>query len=223
MRATAKAAGFTIIEMATVIIILGAVFLMTLKGRDFLQVVQAYMAGYQIQQYQARILAYEGEYRALPGDDINAPRRYGRDNAVFIKFGAVVTTAGDNKIDGALFDVTNPNGENFMVWRDLRYAGAVGGDPSLAGSSAMPPNPFGGVFGIDEGNLGQETASLCATRVPGRAAEIMDNRLDDGVINTGRVVATARYDVAVFNHFDEPDDAPYDYEKQYIICAPIFP
>jgi hypothetical protein len=111
-----------------------------------------------------------------------------------------------------------------MAWRDLRYAGLVKGDPKWAGESAAPENPFGGIYGFDEGNLGQSGGSLCATRVPGRAAQIIDRNMDDGVINKGRVVATSLYDVVgAHNHFNAPDSAPYDYAKQYIICVPILP
>tara|TARA_R110000868_G_scaffold53617_4_gene168001 strand:- start:1657 stop:1923 length:267 start_codon:yes stop_codon:yes gene_type:complete len=88
----------------------------------------------------------------------------------------------------------------------------------------MPENPFGGVYGFDEGNLGQSSGSLCTTRIPGRAAQMIDDRMDDGIINRGKVVATSRYDaVEAKNHFDAPDFEPYDFEKEYIICAPILP
>jgi hypothetical protein len=73
------------------------------------------------------------------------------------------------------------------------------------------------------GNLGQKAGSLCATKIPGVAAQRIDSQLDDGVINSGLVVATSRFSMEENNHFDAPDTDPYDVEKSYILCAPMLP
>ncbi len=216
--------GFSIIELSMTIFILGIVFAMTLKGKDLVENMRAFIVSYQISQFQNSVFAYQSSHGALPGDDTRAAQRFGREAAMFLINGSAVTMIGNSRIDGLLSDALRANGENFMAWRDLRYAGAVDGDPAVAGASAMPENPFGGVYGFDEGNLGQREGSLCVTRVPGRAAQMIDDRMDDGIINHGKVVATSRYDaVEAKNHFDAPDSEPYDFEKEYIICAPILP
>ncbi len=216
--------GFAGLQVIIAVVILGAIFVMTLKGVALIEVARSLQAGFQLQQFQNRVMSYQVTYRALPGDDPLARGRYGRDEAVYLLFGAPVSFAGNQKIEGRLWDVVSASGEQFMAWRDLRYAGMIEGDPTVAGASAMPENTFGGVYGFDEGNLGQKDGSLCLTRVPGRAAQLMDRRLDDGVINKGRIVATSKYDPAgALNHFDAPDSEPYDFEKEYIICAPILP
>jgi hypothetical protein len=215
--------GFSGLEVATAVIILGIVFAMAMKGTALVEAMRAFLAAYQIQNYQYRVFTYQAQFNHLPGDDPMAPRRFNRERSVFMDSGVPVTFNGDLKLDGKLSDALNPLGEQFMAWRDLRYAG-MEGDPLVPGASAMPENPFGGVYGFDQGNLGQKNGSLCATRVPGRAAEMIDHRLDDGVIDKGRVVATSRYDAATAaNHFDAPDSQPYDVEKEYIICVPLLP
>jgi hypothetical protein len=215
--------GFGVVELAVCMIILGIGFVLTFKGFVLVDSIRAFVASYQIQQFQNRVLTYQTEYRALPGDDPSASKRFKREEAIFIQNGAVVSLKGDGKLDGKLSDALNASGEQFMAWRDLRYAG-LEGDPALAGVSAMPENPFGGAIGFDEGNLGQKAASICLTRVPGRAAQIIDHRLDDGAISKGNIVATSKYDPAgVFNHFDAPDSEPYNFEKEYILCAPLLP
>ncbi|MDX2223256.1 MAG: hypothetical protein SFV21_10930 [Rhodospirillaceae bacterium] len=217
-----RARGFSIIEMATAIILLGIVFVMTLKGRELVQTGRAFSVGYQMEQYLSRIQLYEAGYANLPGDDPTAPLRFGRPAATYFMNSLIVSEAGDGELDGRLGDTLSANGEHFMAWRDLRFAGLLEGDPELAGASAMPENPFGGVFGFDQGNLGQQPpGSLCATRVPGAAAETIDRRLDDGAIATGEVVATSRFSIQDANHFDAPDTEPYDVEKEYIICLQL--
>ncbi len=216
--------GFGVIELAIAMVILGIVFVMTLKAGVLVDSIRAVMVTYQIQSIQNRILVYRADYAAFPGDDPRAARRFGRENAMFLRQNAVVSFVGDDKIDGKLSDALSPNGEQFMAWRDLRYAGAWPGDPKTPGLSALPENPFGGVYGFDEGNLGQTKGSICATRIPGHAAAMIDDRLDDGLPDKGAVVATSRYDSSIaLNHFDEPDSQPYSVEKEYIICAPLMP
>lgn len=198
--------------------------ILTLRGTALIDTMRAFIVSYQIQQIQSRVVVYDAEFGALPGDDPAAARRFALPNPVSIMGGADVSFTSDGQINGFLSDSLSPNSEQYMAWRHLRAAGLLDGDPKLAGASAAPENPFGGIYGFDEGNLGQKAGSLCLTKVPGRAAEIIDKRLDDGVINKGRVVATSKYDpVVAHNHFDAPDSAPYDYEKQYIVCAPLLP
>jgi hypothetical protein len=215
--------GFSFVEMAVVIVVLGAVFILTLKGAALIDVMKALMAGYRAQQLQVQVEAYAAEHHYLPGDDPTAPGRFGRPEAITIVSGATVSTVANDRIDGFLTDPLNANGEQYMAWRDLRYDHRLAGDPALAGESAMPENPFGGAYGFDEGNLGQKDGSLCLTKVPGRAAELIDKRLDDGIINKGKVVATSKFSLDEHNHFPAPDSAPYDYAKTYIVCMPIRP
>jgi hypothetical protein len=223
-RSARPASGFSALEGIVAIIILGLGFAAVLKGAVVVDTVRAFVAGYKLQQYQARVLMYATTEKYLPGDDPGGPRKWGRPGAVTLLRNAPVSKVGDSKIDGKLSDQLNPTGEQFMAWRDLRYAGILDGDPELAGVSAAPENPFGGIYGFDEGNLGQKFASLCLTRVPGRAAEMIDKRFDDGVIDKGSIVGTSQYDpVDALNHFEEPETQPYDVEKEYIICAPAMP
>jgi len=223
-RISQDTSGFALIEMLCAVILLGILFVLTLKGTVLVDTMRAFMVGYKLEQFQSRILLYSGNHNYLPGDDPSAVRKFGRVPALTIVQGSTVSYTGDERINGKLSDALNPNGEQFMAWRDLRYAGLLEGDPELVGTSAQPENPFGGIYGFDEGNLGHNTNTLCATRIPGRAAELIDQRLDDGVIDQGRVRGTSNYDPAnAFNHFESPDSHPYDVDKQYIICLPITP
>jgi len=226
LRHSQTSAGFGLIEFSVVIGILGIVFLMALKGTAIVTSIRALVVARELDQFVQKVDVYRSQNSgALPGDDKRGPERYGRPKALSI-FGEVYAdAAGDGKIQGRLTDFRNPDSEQFMAWRDLRYAGLIDGDPSIPGFSSMPEHTFGGNFGFDEGNLGQtEPGSLCATRVPGEAARQIDERLDDGVVDKGRLVATSQYvPTGVYNHFDAPDSEPYNIEKEYIICIPMVP
>jgi hypothetical protein len=174
---------------------------------------------------QAAVATYQANRGALPGDDPFAAARSGRNESLLMIDGVPVSLVGNGRIDGKLSDSLSPNGEQFMAWRDLRYDKLVDGDPAVSGAAAMPENPFGGVYGFDEGNLGQRDGSLCMTKIPGRAAALIDKQFDgESLPNKGRAVATSQFDpVNAFNHFDAPDTEPYNPDKTYIICVPILP
>ncbi|MCC6914379.1 MAG: hypothetical protein IT566_11810 [Rhodospirillaceae bacterium] len=206
--------------MIVVVVILGFVFLMTLKGRELVHATRGMLTANQLQQFQDDIVKYQAQYRALPGDDLHAPRTWGRTGSIYVVNGVAVSFAGDDRISGLLSDYANATGEQFDAWRDLRSAGLLEGDIDLVGQSAMPENLFGGQFGFAEDNLGLNNV-ICATQIPGEAALKIDQRLDDGRIGTGSVRATSRWDpIDAKNHFDAPDETPYDPLKTYIICVP---
>lgn len=213
----------TVIELIIAIVLLGALFLFTLRGASLVTSMRAIALSYQLQDLQNRVQSYQELYGQLPGDDPAAPARFNLPPAVTLVGGRGVSTVGNSRIDGRLDDAVAANAEVFMAWRHMRAGGVLSGDVDMAGASARTPNPFGGVYGFDESNLGFERGALCATRVPGAAAFDVDKRLDDGVIDRGRVRATSRYSLDEFNSFDKPDTQSYDLEKEYIICVPVLP
>ncbi len=214
----------TVIELAFTISILGLMMYFALRGEALVQSMRGLAVSYELQQYQRLVLSYQANFGELPGDDELGPKKWRREPTLTtISDDVLASTAGDGKINGKLYDIGNPSGEQFAVWRDLRFAGMVDGDPQFEGASALPENPFGGFYAFDEGNLGQRGGSLCATKVPGSAALQIDTRIDDGKINEGLVVATSKFSVEQKNHFDTPDTEPYNVEKEYIICLPMLP
>lgn len=215
--------GMSIIELAMAVIVLGIAFVFALKGGMLVESMRAFMTQNKLQHLQNRVFLYQAQFNSLPGDDPQAGRRWSIPDAVMRVGNAFASARGDGRIQGDFFDTLTANGEQFMAWRHLRRAGLLDGDPEASGLSSLPDNAYGGVIGLDGGNLGQRVGSMCATRVPGAGALRIDRALDDGVINTGLVVATSRYSVEENNHFDAPDSEPYNLEKEYIICVPIVP
>jgi hypothetical protein len=216
--------GFSIVQICVVMVLIGIFFMLSLKGGAAIEAIKANLVMSQLPRLQYMIQTYREEFRELPGDGPWSRSKWGRESALTrFPSGELASLEGNSNIDGHLYDVGNPNGEQFAAWRDLRAAGFFEGDKNQIGGSAMPENPFGGFYGFDGGNLGQKAGSLCATKIPGRAAESIDTRLDDGRINTGRLVATSKFSIEENNHFDAPDTEPYNVEKEYIICVPILP
>ena len=214
--------GRTFIETLFYVVVIGIFTLGVLKGTVFVETMRVVYVLYELPRYQNMVQRYLQDTGYLPGDDPGGPARWGREKSVVPFQNGFVTFAGDGLIQGALTVPTQPLGEVYTAWRDLRYVGYLDGDADVVGMSAMPENPFGGVYGFAEENFGLSQV-ICMTQVPGRAAEMIDRRLDDGTPHLGYMLATAQFDVDLQNLFEEPDEGSYDFEQTYILCTPYTP
>lgn len=190
----AKRAGFTLVELSIVLVIIGLIIGGVLTGRQIIENAEITNAINSVQAYQAQFQTYVQNYGALPGDDSNASTR----------FSTLSTTGGGNgngngTLEGTFDDVTsNSKAETRLVWADLRAAGLVKNQVSDASSTAQPTNPFNGIFGFQHGAFGTAMTSnvICLNNVPAAAAQAIDSRLDDGSSNSGSIQAMVSTGVA---------------------------
>jgi prepilin-type N-terminal cleavage/methylation domain-containing protein len=147
-----KAAGFTLIEMSIVLVIVGLLAGGVLVGQDLTRAAYIRAQISQIENFNTAVNTFYGKYQALPGD-MNAstaqangfaPRgQYaGEGDGNGIIEGVAVDQAGDNYGSFPLI------GETAMFWEDLSYAngmniGLIEGS-FRAASTTMTPSPTGG-------------------------------------------------------------------------------
>jgi prepilin-type N-terminal cleavage/methylation domain-containing protein len=183
--------GFTLVEIAIVLVIIGLLLGGVLKGQEMIDSGKSRQAVNDLNSITAAYYSYQDRYRAVPGDDRNP---HGFTNAAPAAGTADGLLAGGNP-----FTVPVGN-ENALFWGQLRYAGFVKGDAttSTATAQANPLNAFDAQFGarVSAGILvvaGQAIPSpniLCAS-MPAKAAQAADSNLDDGKPNAGSVRASA--------------------------------
>jgi len=170
--------GFTLVELAIVMVIIGLLIGAVLKGQAMIDDARAKRFFNDLQGVNAAYFSYYDKYNALPGDDNRANARWG------------VTNGNSNGlIAGA---------EATVSWQGLRYAGLISGDPATSGAAALPKTPYNGTYGFASGviaGLGTKNY-ITMTVVPGSVAESVDIKYDDGVYNTGTVRASAAYSTA---------------------------
>ncbi|MFA5529172.1 MAG: prepilin-type N-terminal cleavage/methylation domain-containing protein [Thiohalomonadaceae bacterium] len=185
-----KQSGFTLIEIAIVLVIIGLLLGGIIKGQEMIDNARIRNLRSDFEGIAAALHAYRDRYQRVPGDDERADRWSG---------GTVGN--GDSYLEDRndAFDV-GPigNHERRWFWQHLRRAGLLKGDPADANH---PSHAFGGQFGVVSGNgnnpLGLNgPVVLCASMVPLKAAEALDMQLDDGRPDTGDIRAQAQTSAA---------------------------
>ncbi len=177
-----KQSGFTLVEIAIVLVIIGLLLGGVLKGQEIINNARARNIENEFNSIKAAIYTYQDRYRAFPGDDKKADR--------FTGIGKTTIGNSDGKITGA-FDLDSGNDESRLFWLHLRKAGLIVGDTD---DKNQPNNVFGGLIGISSTDLSNEGVSIPGvyigfSNIPGKIAVIIESRLDDGKPNSGSIQA----------------------------------
>ena len=182
--------GFTLVEIAIVLVIIGLLLGGILKGQEMITQAKIKNIINDFNGLSAAMYSYQDRYRALPGDDIQAGARWA----------ASATVSGDgNGVYAGVYNniLTIPAiaaQETNLFWWHLRLAGFVPGPTAAGPASGNPPNnAAGGLIGVQTGagaaTMGFTANVLCTSNLPDKIAIAADTQMDDGVYNTGTVRA----------------------------------
>lgn len=172
--------GFTLIEIAIVMVIIGLLLGGVLKGQQLIQGGKIRNLISDLRGTATAILAYQDRFKVLPGDDPQARIHHGGTDC-----------AGDGRCGNGLIDAdwnasTGNGAESTLLWQHLRRAGFV------KGSGEQPPrHALGGMIGITGSQqlLGVESINrLVLADVPGDIAAALDRELDDGLADGGNML-----------------------------------
>ena len=184
-------AGFTLVEIAIVLVIIGLLLGGILKGQEMITQAKIKNAINDFNGISVAVTSYQDRYRFLPGDDPNADTRWtvqapakGNGNGVIAgKYNATVAGAAPAAAE-----------ESNLFWQHLRIAGFVAGVTTGAGSGAQPPNAAAGIVGVQDAvnpgiGLGFTGLTVCSSNIPDKVAIAMDTQMDDSNSQTGQVRA----------------------------------
>ena len=188
-----KQSGFTLIEIAIVLVIIGLLLGGVLKGQELINAARVRNVVAQLDGVKIAYLGFLDRYRTYPGDMPTATAQTQIPGTGSVGC-ANVATCGNGKID---------DNENLLVWYHLSRAGFISGsytgttdagatwqNPTTADS---PANPYGGYLMIandnDYGEVNAATNPVLNIKTGGLMpvsviAEI-DRKVDDGQPGTG--------------------------------------
>jgi len=218
-----KQTGFTLVEIAIVLVIIGLLLGGILKGQEM--IVQAKIKN-SISDFNGVLAAYNGyldRYRALPGDDPQANRWTGG------------TVGNGNSIIQGGYESQVADTESRLFWQHMRLSGFIPGQ-----GQAQPTNAHNGILGVQTGDAagGSTLAAaaaapdpavpgiggvmLCASQVPDKVAIAIDNQTDDGRSRSGQVRAVTATGNAAVGAGQAPD-AQYQEtgSTTYVVCRSI--
>jgi prepilin-type N-terminal cleavage/methylation domain-containing protein len=185
-----KQTGFTLVEIAIVLVIVGLLIGGVLKGQEMITNAKLKRIESDNAGIAAAMFSYQDRYLQLPGDDSGAKLRFDVYNQ-----GSSSGLAANGGGDGVIGLGTDWAAQTGQTWADktsetlkffahLRAAGLV---PGGGADDTRPTNAYGGQIGIQDGALNMAGHVTIFGAIEGPIAKIVEGRLDDGSPVTGRI------------------------------------
>ena len=182
-----RQSGFTLVEIAIVLVIIGLLLGGVLKGQELVNNAKIKNLANDFRGISSFVYAYQDRFRALPGDDRAATTHLnGGTNAA-------AASLGNARINGAWNSATASD-ESYLFWQHVRLAGLATGTTNTAAADYVPRNAEGGVIGVTSDPVLTAPATpypasfyVCSQGIQGRFARQIDTTLDDGNTQTGTI------------------------------------
>lgn len=178
-----RQSGFTLVEIAIVLVIIGLLLGGVLKGQEMIANARYKNLQSEIESYKAAFYTFQDRFGALPGDfltanaqaRLNAASPGGNNNGII----------GNNNNQACGGNAT----EACVVWQQLKYANLISGNPATQGNAGNPIHAYGaqvqGIFNGPNGNRAGVWIQL--QNIPGDVGMRLDQDLDDAAGTTGTV------------------------------------
>ena len=167
-------AGFTLVEIAIVMVIIGLLIGGVLKGQAMVQNAKVKRVAKQADEIRAAVMGFYDKYGMYPGDE----------NIPAIPPGTDTEGNGSGQITGA---------EQYGVFLDLQLAGLISG--VYNGTSDLPRHAFGDnvrLYWVDPGP-GTAQHYIQFYNLPAEVCLELDTKYDNGANNSGSIIGSAAY------------------------------
>jgi prepilin-type N-terminal cleavage/methylation domain-containing protein len=183
--------GFTLVEIAIVLVIIGLLLGGVLKGQELINSAKVKNLANDFRNISTFVYAYQDKFRALPGDDGGV--------AGHVNGGVVATTPAGTVANGRIngnWDSATATDESVLFWQHVRLAGLATGTPIIGNLTLadpyVPKNADNGRIGVTGDAVYTVAATpwtsnffVCSSNIQGRFARQLDTTIDDGDTTTG--------------------------------------
>jgi prepilin-type N-terminal cleavage/methylation domain-containing protein len=185
--------GFTLVEIAIVLVIIGLLLGGILKGQELINSAKVKNLANDFRVVPTYIYAFQDKFKALPGDDTQV--------VAHVSGATLATTPASSQGNGVIngnWNSTTNTDESRLFWQHVRLANLAAGPTDPTDATYTPKNAVGGSLGITSATSAQlqiagmsGTYQVCSAGILGRFAKQLDVQMDDGNTATGsmRVVA----------------------------------
>ena len=203
--------GFTLIEIAIVLVIIGLLLGGVLKGQELINSAKVKNLATDFKNIPVFIYGYQDKFRALPGDDRNVGDHLGgicanatAGNPSTSPCYASTGPVGNGVLNGN-WNSTTATDESFRFWQHVRMAGLAPGSTDATATDYLPTNATGGTIGIQSGtstpansplnaaagptNPIRGTYVICSNGILGKFVKQLDTQMDDGNTAGGSMMA----------------------------------
>ena len=187
--------GFTLVEIAIVLVIIGLLLGGILKGQEMITQAKIKNVIADFSGISAAYHGYVDRYKKIPGDDpcagtANSAVTLGNCGTTVGRWANASHGDGNGQVAGA-YNSPTATDESRLWWDHLRRAGFVSGV-----GDQQPFNALSGQIGVQTGD-GAATPGpvlggfsgiiICSANLPDKVAIAADTQMDDGVPNSGTV------------------------------------
>jgi prepilin-type N-terminal cleavage/methylation domain-containing protein len=191
MRTLKNNKGFTLVELAIVLVIIGILLGGIIKGQELIKNAKYKRLYSTYREVIASVYSYYDKYGKYPGDDNTAATRWGAT------YGAV-NGNGNGFIDGGVtWCLASSASENCYAWQDLRIANILTGATDAANGRIAPNHPFGGRVAVIRTSVviggWNKPFAVCFEWLSNETAQWLDTNYDDGNFATGSIRGSGDY------------------------------
>lgn len=221
--------GFTLVEIAIVLVIIGLLLGGILKGQELINSAKVKNLANDFRTIPTFIYAFQDKFKALPGDDSQV--------TTHVTGSTLATTPaasqGNGVING-LWNTTTATDETALFWQHVRLANLASGPTTITDMTDadpyVPKNANGGRIGISSAQDNQiqidnlatnatnpmrGTYQICSKGILGKFVKQLDIQMDDG--NTASGSMRAQPDGAALGSASTPT-ANVDDATNYTVC-----
>jgi prepilin-type N-terminal cleavage/methylation domain-containing protein len=217
MRKLQKQNGFTLIEIAIVLVIIGLLLGGVLKGQELINSAKVKNLATDFRNIPVYIYGYQDKFKALPGDDPNVLTHLGASGVQ-----GATPPAGNGLIDGN-WNSTDPTVESYLFWQHIRLAGLAPGSTDITKPEYLARNTVGGQIGVTNAAASpiiglKGSYIVCSDAISGKFAKQLDTTLDDGNTATGSMMVVAAGTTTAVSPIATASIGP---DTTYLVCMGI--